>query len=49
MSSDWINIRFGSRHLQIGPNEISFNVNWYWVENKPTKWFEIYKFFGYSG
>ena len=45
MSNDWINWRFGCRHLQIGPDQrywISFNKNPYWIDNKPERWFERY-------
>lgn len=44
MSNLWINWRFGSYHLQIGPDKpwIKFEQNFYWVVNKPSKWFEIY-------
>lgn len=42
MSNLWLNIRFGKRHLQIGPDGITFRVNSYWMYTKPTKWFEIY-------
>ena len=45
MSNLWINWRFGTRHLQIGSvfPYVSFNINPYWVEHKPAKWFEVYK------
>jgi hypothetical protein len=47
MSNDWFNIRFGRRHFQFSRNwEITFRVNPYWVENPPTKQFEIYTIFG---
>ena len=45
MSNNWINWRFGKWHLHIGPDErywISFCRNGYWVDNKPTRWFERY-------
>ena len=44
MSNLWINWRFGARHLQIGPDcpWVTFRVNPFWVENKPTKWFEVH-------
>ncbi|WP_458788910.1 hypothetical protein [Dyella jiangningensis] len=48
MSDLWVNIRFGVRHLQIGPHMLSFAVNGYHVENKPSRWFEVYQFFGYG-
>lgn len=44
MSNLIINIRFGTRHLQITnefPYEITFRVNPYHITNKPGKWFEI--------
>jgi hypothetical protein len=37
MDNSWINIRFGVRHLQIGPDRFSFGVNPYHVQNKPEK------------
>ncbi len=43
MSNLWINWRFGVRHLQIGPDGWSFRVNPYYLENPPTRWFEVYK------
>lgn len=46
MSDLWINIRFGARHLQIGPRGITFSVNGHWIENKPPRWLEVYEFFG---
>ena len=46
MSNLWINIRFGARHLQIGPDGITFRINQHWLTNKPDKWFEVYEFFG---
>ena len=39
MGNLWINWRFGARHLQIGPQGISFRINPYWVKNKPPTWF----------
>ena len=49
MSNLWFNIRFGTRHLQFGPEDkLSFHVNPYWVVNLPTKWFAIYQLFGIS-
>lgn len=48
MSNLWINIRFGVRHLQIGPEGISFNVNPYAIENPPEKWCEVFQFFWYN-
>jgi len=42
MSNLWLNIRFGTRHLKIGPDGISFSVNQYHVDNKPEKWLEVY-------
>lgn len=46
MSNLWFNIRFGKYHLQIGPNTLSFKLNTYWLDFKPTKWFEVYCYFG---
>ena len=44
MSDCIINWRFGTRHLQIYRKApyVTFNVNPYWLENKPSKWFERY-------
>jgi hypothetical protein len=44
MSNLWINWRFGVRHLQIGPDRpwITFRANPYWIEHKPTRWFEVH-------
>lgn len=44
MCNLFINWRFGTRHLQIGPDYpyVSFRVNPYHVENPPEKWFEVY-------
>lgn len=47
MSNLWINIRFGTRHLQVGRDEFSFRVNSYHVAHPPRKWFEVYEFFGW--
>ena len=38
----WINWRFGARHLQIGPRGITFQINSYWLHNKPASWFQRY-------
>lgn len=42
MSNCFINIRFGTRHLQVGRWFIAFEVNQYHVDHPPTKWFEVY-------
>ena len=42
MANYWINWRFGTRHLIIGPDQFSFDINPYWVKHKPSKWFERY-------
>ena len=44
MSNLLINWRFGSWHLQIGPDRPMFRFvkNEYWDENKPACWFERY-------
>lgn len=44
MSNLWINWRFGAWHLQIGPDRPMFRFvrNDYWLENKPSCWFERY-------
>lgn len=46
MSNLWFNIRFGKRHLQIGPDGVSFKINSYWLKNAPDKWFAVYCWFG---
>lgn len=46
MSNLWINIRFGTRHLQIGREDFSFKVNPYWQDHPVSGWFEVYEFFG---
>lgn len=47
MNKLWFNIRFGKRHLQIGPDTLSFNVNPYWDKvSNPKRWFVIYCWFG---
>ena len=48
MSNLWVNIRFGSYHLQMGndyPYKITWKQNQYWVKNKPNKWFAVYNWF----
>lgn len=43
MSNDWINWRFGIRHLHIGPDYrffIKVAVNPYYIANPPKTWFE---------
>lgn len=44
MSNLWINWRFGSWHLQVGPDMpfFSFARNNHWLFNKPPCWFERY-------
>ena len=42
MSNLWINWRFGARHLQIGPDGVTFKINDFWLKNKPPCWFERY-------
>lgn len=46
MSNLWFNIRFGVRHWQWGPDGMCLTVNSYHLENPPTKWFEVYCYFG---
>lgn len=50
MSNLWFNIRFGTYHLQIGPNTLSFKQNKAQIELKQNnpKWkrFTIYCAFG---
>lgn len=46
MSRDWFNIRFGVRHLHIGPWYVRLKTNDYHADN--PKWFEIYTVFGRS-
>lgn len=48
MSNLWVNIRFGTRHLQIGRGTFRIRTNQHHVENKPEKWLEVYEFFGYG-
>lgn len=45
MSNMIVNIRVGIRHFVIRRDSprISFDVNEYWVKNKPTKWVCIYQ------
>jgi len=43
MSDLWMNIRFGVRHLQVSRRGITFSVNQYHVENKPDRWFQVYR------
>ncbi len=47
LNNQWINIRFGTRHLVIesGFNNIQLVVNHAHKAIKPEKWFEIYSFF----
>lgn len=44
MSNLWINWRFGTRHLQIGPDYpwITVSINPYFIKNPPKVWFERY-------
>lgn len=44
MSNLWINWRFGSWHLQVGPDRpwVAMRRNSYWIDNKPARWFERY-------
>ena len=44
MSKDWVNIRFGVRHLHIGPFYIKIAVNEFYLVHPPEKNFEIIKF-----
>jgi hypothetical protein len=48
MSNLLFNIRFGYRHLQVekNPFKITWEINYYWINNKPTKWLAIYCWFG---
>lgn len=51
MSSLWFNIRFGTRHWQLGRDGMSFRVNqaqveWRKEEPHTWKWFAIYCWFG---
>jgi hypothetical protein len=45
MSSLWLNIRFGTYHLQIGPDRpwVRFSYNSYWPDKglKPSPWFKV--------
>jgi hypothetical protein len=42
MNNLWINWRFGSWHLQIGPDRpyVTIKQNPYWLEHEPPCWFE---------
>jgi len=42
MSNDWINWRFGTYHLHIGPWYAYIKQNAYHIVNKPETWFERY-------
>jgi len=48
MSDTWVNIRFGIRHFQVGRRFafVRFEANKYHIENEPSKYFEVYEFFG---
>jgi hypothetical protein len=48
MSDLWLNIRFGARHLQIGPRCISFRINGFWMLHEPDRWIEVYEFLWWS-
>ena len=50
MSNLWINIRFGARHFQVGPDGVTFGINGVHLPEHRTDdwvWFEIYDFFGW--
>jgi hypothetical protein len=44
MSDLILNWRFGTRHFQIHRNRpyVTFDVNPYYVQNPPARWFERY-------
>ena len=43
MSNYYVNIRFGTRHFIVYKNwKCTFQVNPYFLENKPEPWFKIY-------
>ena len=42
MSNTWINWRFGTRHLIIGPWFVKVEVNKYYTRTPPEKWFQNY-------
>jgi hypothetical protein len=47
MSNLWFNIRFGTRHFQMSNDwKFSFSVNFHFVDNPPSKFFEVYCLFG---
>lgn len=48
MSDLWVNIRFGVRHLQIGPRGVTFRVNHHHYAYPPATWCEVFEFFWWS-
>lgn len=49
MSNLWFNIRFGTRHLQIGPNTFRFMCNPAHAKGaraEDWRWFQVYEWFG---
>lgn len=47
MNNLWINIRFGARHFQVGPDGITFGINAIHLVEPRPKWFEVYQLFGW--
>lgn len=43
MGNLWLNVRFGSRYLQIGPGVFRFGRNPFWERRPPDKWFQVYQ------
>lgn len=50
MSNKIINIRFGTRHLQVerSPFRVKIYQNPHWVKNTPKTFVKVYKFFSYG-
>lgn len=45
MSNSWVNIRVGTWHLQIGPDEFAIRKNGFWVGQSKSP-VAVYQFFG---
>lgn len=48
MSNLWINIRFGTRFLQVGPNTLKLFTKGQLDRSQYNSGFTVYQFFGYS-
>lgn len=49
MGNLWLNVRFGTYHLQCGGNKwwhVRWAQNKYHAENPPETFFKLYQFFG---